>query len=293
MPKHPFPTPIIPGDEGLSPEEVQTVQEKLMQSVASGTLTLYKKHWSYFVQWACDNDHQPLPATPGVVACYLSSQDGKSASTLSVATAAIRKAHMNAGHPSPTMHPIVSIALNSSHKTDVRMPQQATGLTHDLFLTIKERAYTPKPGETPHQTDRRAATDIALIAFMRDTLCRRSETAEALWQDMEENSDGTVSLHIPRSKTDQTGKGQYAHLSPETQELLVEMVNTQARRPRRTEKIFRMGERQISNRIKAAAEHAGLEGNFSGHSPRVGMARDLAEWDFETVSIAQSGRGSP
>ena len=290
MPRHLFPKPMIPDDEELSSEEVQTIQEKVMKSVAPGTLTLYEKHWDYFVQWASENDHQPLPATSGVVASYLSSQEDKSASTLSVATAAIRKAHINAGHPSPTMHPIVRAALNASLKTDVRTPQQATGLTLDLFLAIKRRAHTPKPGETRHQTKRRAATDIALIAFMRDTLSRRSETAVARWQDIEESPDGTVSLRISRSKTDQTGKGHYAHISPETQELLIDMTNSRDRRPKQTEKVFRMGERQISNRIKAAAEHAGLEGNFSGHSPRVGMAQDLSENDIESLSIAQSGR---
>ena len=290
MPRHPFPKPIIPDADLLSPNEVQTAQQILMKPVAPGTLTLYQKHWDYFVQWAYENQHEPLPASPGVVGSYLSSREDRSPSTLRTAVAAIGKAHMNAGHLSPTMAPLVRGTLTSIEKTNVRTQQQATGLTRERFLTIKERAYTPRPGETPHQTKRRAATDIALIAFMRDTLCRRSETAVARWQDIEEGSEGTVALHIPRSKTDQTGKGHYAYLSPETQELLIDMSKSQGRRPKQTDKIFRIGERQISNRIKAAAEHAGLEGNFSGHSPRVGMVRDLAEYDFETVSIAQSGR---
>ena len=290
MLRHPFPKPIVPDDEQLSPEEVRTVQQTLLSLVAPGTLTLYRKHWSYFVQWACDNGHETLPASAGVVASYLSSQEDKSPYTLTVAAAAIGRAHVNAGHPSPMMHPLVRGTLTSIKKKNVRTQRQATGLTHKHFLAIKERSSTPKLGETPHQTKRRAATDIALIAVMRDTLCRRSETAIALWHDIEESPDGTVSLHIPRSKTDQTGKGQNAHLSPETQELLIDMVQSRGRSPKQTDKIFRMGERQISNRIKAAAEHVGLEGQFSGHSPRVGMAQDLAEYGFETVSIAQSGR---
>lgn len=288
--RHPFPTPVIPDDEDLSPEEIQIIQQKLMKSVSAGTLTLYEKHWHYFVQWALENHHKSLPASPGVVASYLSSRDRSSPSSLKIAVAAIRKAHLNAGHPLPTMHPLVSGTLSSIEKNPERAPQQATGLTHDLFLTIKERAYKPKDGETSFQTNRRAATDIALIAFMRDTLCRRSETAAARWRDIHEEPDGTTTLHIPFSKTDQTGKGADAYLSPETQVLLIEMVESKGRRPKPTDKIFRMGERQIANRIKAATEHAGLTGNFSGHSPRVGMAQDLAQADYETVSIAQSGR---
>ena len=290
MAKHPFPNPIVPEDEQLSDEEVQTVQRTLIRSLAPGSLTLYQKHWSYFVQWACNNGHDTLPASPGVVASYLSSQEDKAPSTLTAAAAAIGKAHTNAGYSSPTMHPLVRETLRSIKRTSARTQRQATGLRQRGFLTIKKRAYTPKAGETPHQTNRRAATDIALIAFMRDTLCRRSEASEAQWQDLEEAPDGTVSLHIPHSKTDQTGIGQYAHISPETGRLLIGMVQSRGRHPKPTDRIFRMGERQVSNRIQAAAEHAGLTGHFSGHSPRVGMAKDLGEYDFEIPSIAQSGR---
>ena len=135
--RHPFPTPIISDDEDLSPEEVQIIQQKLMKSVAAGTLTLYEKHWNYFIKWAHENHHKPLPASPGIVASYLSSRDHISPSTLKTAAAAIRKAHLNAGHPSPTMHPLVSGTLSSIEKNPARAPQQATGLTHELFLTIK------------------------------------------------------------------------------------------------------------------------------------------------------------
>ena len=290
MSRYPFPLPSIQDADLLSPDEVQTIQQVLTKSVAPGTLILYEKHWDYFSRWAYNNQHAPLPASPGVVASYLTSQQDKSASTLKCAVAAIGKAHTNASHPSPVMHPLVRGTLDAICKTDVKAQQQATGLTYELFLTIQERAYTPKPGETLHQTNRRAATDIALISFMRDTLCRRSETAATRWQDIEEGPDGTTTLNISRSKTDQTGKGRDVYLSPETQELLIKMVQSRGRQPKQTDKIFRMGERQISNRIKAAAEHAGLEDNFTGHSPRVGMAQDLVQEDFETVSIAQSGR---
>ena len=48
--------------------------------------------------------------------------------------------------------------------------------------------------------------------------------------------------------------------------------------------------RQISNRIAAAAKQAGLEGRYSGHSPRIGMAQDLARDDTELPSMMQAGR---
>jgi len=40
--------------------------------------------------------------------------------------------------------------------------------------------------------------------------------------------------------------------------------------------VFGLGGTQIQRRIAAAAAAAGLKGRFTGHSPRVGMAQDLA-----------------
>ena len=46
----------------------------------------------------------------------------------------------------------------------------------------------------------------------------------------------------------------------------------------------------MARRIKKACAHAGLLGKFSGHSPRVGMAIDLATYDTPLVGVMQSGR---
>ncbi len=48
--------------------------------------------------------------------------------------------------------------------------------------------------------------------------------------------------------------------------------------------------RQISRRIKASTKMVGLSDEFSGHSPRVGMAHDLsAEW-AELPELMTAGR---
>ena len=49
---------------------------------------------------------------------------------------------------------------------------------------------------------------------------------------------------------------------------------------------------QISKRIKQAARAAGLGNGFSGHSPRIGMARDLARAGTEMTSLMNAGRWS-
>ena len=55
------------------------------------------------------------------------------------------------------------------------------------------------------------------------------------------------------------------------------------------QRVFGMCDRQISDRIKAACRHAGLKGNFSGHSPRVGTAADLRASGFSLLEVMQAG----
>ena len=54
--------------------------------------------------------------------------------------------------------------------------------------------------------------------------------------------------------------------------------------------VFGLRPNQISRRIKQAAQMAGLGDGFSGHSPRVGMARDLARVGIELPSLMNAGR---
>ena len=48
--------------------------------------------------------------------------------------------------------------------------------------------------------------------------------------------------------------------------------------------------RSVSNRIRAAAKAARLDGNYSGHSPRVGMAVDLAAAGVGLPALQVAGR---
>ena len=57
-----------------------------------------------------------------------------------------------------------------------------------------------------------------------------------------------------------------------------------------TGSVFGLRPNQISARIKQAAQAADLGDGYSGHSPRVGMARDLARAGTELPSLMNAGR---
>ena len=70
---------------------------------------------------------------------------------------------------------------------------------------------------------------------------------------------------------------------------LDDMLATRKDKTKPNDKIFGISERQIANRIQAASEHACLKGRYRGHSPRVGMAVDLAIEGYELPAIKQAG----
>ena len=48
--------------------------------------------------------------------------------------------------------------------------------------------------------------------------------------------------------------------------------------------------RAVSNRIRAAAVAAELDGRFSGHSPWIGMAVDIVRAGIPTAAVQNAGR---
>ena len=62
------------------------------------------------------------------------------------------------------------------------------------------------------------------MAVAYDTMCRREELVSLRVEDISEASDGSAAILIRRSKTDATGEGATAYLSPLTMRLLKEWL---------------------------------------------------------------------
>ena len=213
--------------------------------------------------------------------------------SLNVACAAISKAYELAGLPDITKNTSVREALkshkNRTARTGIRV-RQAEALTAESMAAIRATALYPRKGrggmETEDQARRRGLVDIALIGLMRDCLLRRSEAAEVRWSHIGSDADGTGRLFLGVSKTDQEGEGALLFISSQT------MNDLFAIRPEGADDqlIFGLHPRSIGRRIAAAARAAGEVGVFSGHSARVGMARDLARAGEELPALMTAGR---
>ena len=219
-------------------------------------------------------------------------ESGASIATVKMARSALAAMHKDTGHPDPTDNEGVRRVLAGLSRTITRPQQQAAALTREVQVAIQATAAFPRllPSgqlETPARARRRALMDIALVAVMRDGLLRRSEAAALTWGELKMAADGSGRLTVRNSKTDQTGEGSVLYLSPATMDALSQ-IRPAAPGPEHS--VFGLSPRQINRRIAAAARAAGAQGDFAGHSPRVGMAIDLAASGCELPALMTAGR---
>ena len=283
-----------PCSEGLTEADVGNIKAVLSHEISRNTMTNYRVQWRNFLVWATVRGVLAFPADPEQVAAYLAQrieEHGHKPATLRMAASAIAYVHKTAGMHDPCASPEVRRTLRSATRKAGKSQKQAEALTDKAMDAIRLTARNPRIGrggrlESPETAIGRGDLDIALAGLMRDGLLRVSEAAALVWNDLETESDGTGRLLVRRSKTDAAGEGVVLFVSARTMDDIQTIRNNKAG----SDSIFGLRPNQISKRIKAAAQAAGLGEGFSGHSPRVGMARDLAGFGVELPTLMTAGR---
>ena len=285
---------MLSAEGPLSELESSYLRAVLAHEIAPNTLSSYRTQWRNFRDWAAANSASTLPAEPARIAAYLAERlelRGHKPATLRAAASAIAFAHKAAGLSDPCAASEVRRTLHSASRKAGRLQKQAEALTEDALAEIRSTARLPRRGrggrmESRAVAEARGNLDIALIGLMRDGMLRVSEVSVLTWQDIAAERDGTGRLLIRRSKTDREGAGALLFISAQTMSAL-KLVRRQAAD---TDLVFGLSRNQISRRIKQAARAAGMGDGFSGHSPRVGMARDLARAGIELPRLMNAGR---
>ena len=282
-------SPVTP-----APVDRQRLEEAMASARSASTRRCYRSQWNQWLRWAQTRGHVVMPASSLAVADYLldRAEAGASIATVRLARSALAAMHKDAGQADPTDNEGVRRVLGGLTRTISRPQQQAGALTREVQVAIQATAGFPRmlPSgqmESQGKALARALVDIALVAVMRDALLRRSEAAALTWGDLELAGDGSGRLMVRNSKTDQSGEGSVLYLSPATMDALSQI---RPLRPDSEQRVFGLSPRQINRRIAAAAKAAGVQGDFTGHSPRVGMAIDLAASGCELPALMTAGR---
>lgn len=276
---------------------VSKAQGYLRQSLAANTLRAYAADWRDFTTWCEANGRIPLPALPETVSLYLSGlADHAKTSTLTRRISAISQAHQAAGYESPTQSALVRQVMKGIRRAKGTAQIGKSPVKVEHLRGICASLDPEKPLDV---------RDRALVLVGFAGAFRRSELVGLDIEDLEFNDEGLV-IHLRRSKTDQIGEGRKVGIpygsAPATcpvravKDWLVALKAEKGPLFRTIDRhghIFstRLTPQSVALLVKRLT--AGIQGDFSGHSLRAGLATAAAAAGVsERAIMAQTGHKS-
>lgn len=261
------------------------------RSVSESTRRTYAERMRIWVRRADERGYEVMPARPEQLAAYFTEEAARGLvpNSLRGMVKAIAYHHKRHGLESP-INEFVSSVLDGLYRMYARPDKQAKGLTERRFAAIRVTACLPRRMgrglEYEENARLRGLVNIALVGLMRDGMLRSGEAGRVQWCDLCSEPDGSGQLLIRRSKTDQPGRGETKFVSSRTMQDLAAIRNGD----KDEDFVFGFTTDRTKDRIKAAARYGGLGDGFSGHSPRVGMAQDLAMAGVSLAELMTAGR---
>jgi integrase len=264
-------------------------------SMARSTLKVYAAYWDQWQTWCQDNGLSALPADGGSVALYIAWRARTHApATIQAELAAIAAAHRAAAAPDPTKDLEVKTVLRGIRKTKgvaqaKKAPLVAQAM-REVLDTLDDSA--------------RGRRDRCMLLVGWTGALRRSEIVAINHEDLALVKEGLI-LTIRRSKTDRYGQGDTVGL-PKHPDPRYDVVRAYCgwveRSGAHEGPVFRpvtrhgyvlprrINDRSVALLVKRVARLAGLQGDYSGHSLRAGLATSAAAAGAGEASIMRQTR---
>lgn len=274
------------------------VRANVAASKAANTARAYRADWQHFTAWADRHGCPTLPATPEVLACYLTglAHDGARPSTVERRRAAIGFAHRAAGHDDPGRSELVRATVAGIRRRLGTAPHRKAPATTAVLRAMLG---------TLDRTTLAGKRDAALLLVGFGAALRRSELVALEVPDVAVEARG-VRVTVRRSKTDQEGEGTELGIprgsDPATcaARALAEWLAVAEltagplfRRVTRTGTVGALAvpDADVARLVKRCAERAGLDpADYAGHSLRAGLVTAAAEAGADAVTIARQSR---
>ena len=196
-----------------------------------------------------------------------------------------------ANHLSRTMGAVISKMpdVQREKRESLRVQKyNVLPITEAEYQIIAQNILKSRQQGEPDQDILRGAVVIAAIGLMRDSQLAIQKTVSVQWRDLHRERDGTARLTTPFSKKNRhgrkkpaskkSGRGDVTYVSARVMAAIEEMRRIRHKLGLHVaddERIFQTSVKKLRSYIKEACVAAGLEGNFSGYSPRNGMEQDL------------------
>lgn len=189
----------------LTPAQVAAVEAAILDARSPNTRRAYQSALRQFEAWCMAAGQPFLPTNPAALAAHLVERHtaGISSQTLAVTLAAVRAAHLDAGHRDPTSHRGVTTTMAGLRRRPAAPAKKARAFT----MAELRRIIAGIEDDAAGRRDRA----IILVAFA--SACRRSELVGLDRGDVELTAEG-ARLTLRRSKGDQDGRGQVVGFPP-------------------------------------------------------------------------------
>jgi len=209
------PAVAAPGDSGhgLDVESLDRVWAAVEGSTSAATKAAYRSDWARFERWAAAGGQDVLPASPLVVAAYLTGAaeerkpDGRpqfGSASLTRWASSINQVHTAAGFAAPGRSEVVRRALSGVRRTRKVPPKRRSPLLlADVRLLLE--AMRPSMGVWP--AGMAAHRDAALLLMGFAGAYRRSELVGLRLSDVKVHPADGLHVRVRSSKTDQEGQG--------------------------------------------------------------------------------------
>jgi site-specific recombinase XerD len=291
---NPVPTTELTAQQRELANVLASWSQQARGAYATSTQRAWRADWKVFMNFCAKTGFCALPADAHTVREFVLDcrERHKKPATVRRHLATITRAHKAARCPDPCAEEPARLAMRETARLATTRQRQARGLIWSeiqRFLSI----------EPEHLRDHR---DRALVTVGYDTLCRSEELVAIDVEHVHFESDGSATILIARSKTDQEGEGAFAYLAPATVRLLRRWLKESALKEgalfRRIAGGTIVGERlkppAVATVVKRVGKWIGLPQEhyrmLSGHSTRVGATQDLLACNTDVGSLMQAGR---
>lgn len=280
---------------GLPSTDAERVAASLAAANSPNTIRAYRGTWKRWHDWASRRGCQTVPAAPAAVVAYITerAESGAAPATVRMDCAGIAAAHRAIGADDPIRREALRQAMRSIVRTNRDKGRgQVQGV--DWVSADHVAALAEDDGSVA------GLRDGALIRIGSDALLRVSELAALTVADLEVRPDGSGTVTIRRSKTDQGGRGHVRFLGAQTvaairryQQVAGVADGSLLRRVHKGGAVGGpLGVRSIRRIITCRAASAGIGGRVSGHSLRVGAAQSLVAAGQPWPNYSRLGIGS-
>ncbi|MCY4129601.1 MAG: tyrosine-type recombinase/integrase [Gammaproteobacteria bacterium] len=277
-------TPVPLGTQHLT----QPTEHLIRAATRPNTKRAYQTATRQFEAWAGNRElNDPLVAE---YLAHLHHGRGLAPATIGIALSAIKRLAKVAGLETSWKYTSETIA-GIRREGRERGRGQSSGLTYEDFITLLNTCDRPrkltKYRESAHRAKERALVDKVIVSLLFMAGMRRSEVAALQWRDIEDRSQGQLLVQVRSSKTNQEGRPDYRLLKKQAAKAVKTL--RAAMQPQDEDRVVPFTCRQIASRFQACCEHSGLEGKFTAHSGRIGLASELITRGASTADVAHAG----